>query len=101
MKKQIIVISMLLFTVFSTISYADMIPMRDFIHLKRGMSEGEVLYRIGRYDHESVRTDYHHNVVEKRWFYIPKSEGSNKWITEIVINHYGEIKSMERYRARK
>ena len=82
-------------------AHADMIPMRDFIQLRRGMSEAEVLYRVGRFDYETVRTDYFHNVVEKRWYYIPHQEGSNKWITEIVINNHGKIKHMDRYRARK
>ena len=85
----------------SNLTFADMIPMRDFIQLRRGMTEAEVLYRVGRFDYESVRTDFHRNVVEKRWYYIPHQNGSNKWITEIVINHFGKIKSMDRYRARK
>lgn len=101
MKKSLIPLILSLTALFSTSIKADMIAMRDFIQLKRGMSEAEVLYRVGRYDYQSVRTDYHHNIVEKRWYYIPAKEGSNKWITEIVINNFGEIKSMDRYRARK
>ena len=101
MNKRRILYSLSLSILLSTNINADMIPMRDFILLKRGMSEAEVLYRIGVYDYESVRTDYHHNVVEKRWYYIPVNKGSNQWITEIVINHFGEIKSLDRYRVRK
>ena len=82
-------------------AWADMIPMRDFIQLKRGMSEAEVLYRVGGFDHESVITDYHHNVVKKTWSYIPDYQGSNGWITEIVFDRHGLVQSLERYRVRK
>ena len=82
-------------------SQADMIPMRDFNHLKRGMTEAEVLYRVGPYDHESIYTDHYNNIIRKVWYYIPATRGSNSWITEIVINRIGEIQSLERYRARK
>ena len=83
------------------IASADMIPMRDFILLKRGMSEAEVLYRVGPYDYESVRTDYDRNIISKTWYYIPAGQGSDKWITEIVIDMHGKVKELERYRARR
>jgi hypothetical protein len=89
---------LLLITEFAV---ADMIPLGDFKLLRRGMSEAEVLYRVGVFDYESVRTDHYQNIVEKRWYYIPHVDGSNKWITEIVINQRGEIKNMERYRANR
>lgn len=82
-------------------SHADMIPMRDFNQLKRGMTEAEVLFRVGLYDYESVYTDHYNNIIRKVWYYIPVNRGSNAWITEIVINRLGEIQSLERYRAKK
>lgn len=81
--------------------YADMIPMRDFIQLKRGMSEAEVLYRVGPYDHETVRFDYYNNIQKKTWYYIPIRNTSNSWITEITFNGSGIIQSLERYRVTK
>lgn len=80
---------------------ADMIPMRDFIRLKNGMSEAEVLYRVGTPDHESLYMDYHHNVLRKVWYYIPARTASNAWITEITFDHAGVVQSLQRDRARR
>ena len=79
---------------------AEMIAMRDFIKLKRGMSEGEVLYRVGNFDHESIYSD-HYQVRKKIWYYIPEHIGSKSWITEITFDHTGTVSSLNRYRARK
>ncbi|MGH8245878.1 MAG: hypothetical protein ACREUU_05540 [Gammaproteobacteria bacterium] len=80
---------------------ADMIRMRDYNLLTRGMTEAEVLYRVGGYDHESVYTDYHHNIMRKVWYYIPDRHRSDAWITEIEFDHNGVVQSLQRYRARK
>jgi len=88
-------------TLLSTGSRADMILMRDFIQLTKGMTEAEVLYRIGPFDHESVYTDHHHTIIRKTWYYIPERHSSSSWITEIKFNRLGHIQSMERYRARR
>jgi outer membrane protein assembly factor BamE (lipoprotein component of BamABCDE complex) len=84
----------------SGIARADSIPMTDFIQLKTGMTEAEVLYRVGVYDHETVATDYFHNVIQKTWYYIPAhSERSNShWITEIVFDGTGRMISIDRYK---
>ncbi|MCG8325846.1 MAG: hypothetical protein MI673_10030 [Thiotrichales bacterium] len=83
-----------------TTVYADSIPMGEFIRLKTGMSEAEVLYRVGLYDHESIATDYFHNIIQKTWYYIPaRSELSNaQWITEIVFDGAGRIITIDRYK---
>lgn len=80
---------------------ADMIPMRDYNLLTRGMSEAEVLYRVGTYDHQSVYSDYHNNIMRKVWYYIPERERSDAWITEIEFDHNGIVQSLQRYRVRK
>jgi hypothetical protein len=82
-------------------AYADMIPMRDFNLLSRGMSEAEVLFRVGPYDHETRYTDYDHSVVRKIWYYIPARATSNAWITEIEFDQNGVVQSLNRYRARR
>jgi hypothetical protein len=79
---------------------ADMIPMRDYTLLSRGMSEAEVLFRVGPYDHESRYTDYDHNVIRKIWYYIPHRKTSDSWITEIEFDQGGVVQSLVRYRAR-
>ena len=94
---KILVISCLVFVPY--VSNADMIPMKDFIYLNRGMSEAEVLYRVGPYDHETVVFDYHNNILKKTWYYIPVRNTSNAWITEITFNGSGIIQSLDRYRS--
>jgi hypothetical protein len=79
---------------------ADMIAMRDFNLLKRGMSEAEILFRIGPSDHESLYLDYHHNPLRRVWYYIPEQRGSDAWITEIEFDHLGRVQELRRYRAR-
>ena len=79
---------------------AGAVPMNDFIYLRTGMSEAEVLYRIGPYDHETVAYDYFHNILHKTWYYIPdKGEvGNKKWITEIHFNRDGQVTALDRYK---
>jgi hypothetical protein len=79
---------------------ADMIDMRDYSLLRRGMSEAEILHRVGPSDHQTVFTDWHHNVVRKVWYYIPRHGQSDGWITEIEFDMHGTVQSLERYRAR-
>lgn len=80
---------------------ADMIAMRDYNLLTRGMSEAEVLYRVGPYDHETRYSDYDHNIIRKVWYYIPARSTSNSWITEIEFDQSGVVQSLTRYRARR
>ena len=90
-----------LILVFSPVdSAADMIPMRDYILLKTGMSIAEVLYRVGPFDYESVSSDHHHNIIKQIWYYIPSNQGSDSWITELVFDRAGHLQSLERYRAK-
>lgn len=79
---------------------ADSIPMTDYIRLKTGMSEAEVLYRVGVYDHETVSTDYYNNIIQKTWYYIPahSERSNNHWITEIVFDGTGRMIGIDRYR---
>ena len=90
-----------LILLISSISRAEMIAMRDFIQLQRGMSEGEVLYRVGAFDYESVYSGHYNEVRKRIWYYIPERNGSNAWITEITFDHTGTVSALDRYRARK
>ena len=73
------------------------VDMRDFVRLQRGMTEAEVLYRLGRYDHETVFTDAYHQPIRKRWSYLP-AYGRRGWITEITFDSRGLVSGLERYR---
>lgn len=80
---------------------AESVPMRDYNLLTRGMNEGEVLHRLGPYDHETVSYGYHDRVLSKTWYYFPAPyEVSNRqWITEIRFNGNGEVIQLDRYKA--
>ena len=93
---------LLLFTfmLYCTSVLADQVDMRDYIKVRNGMSEAEVLYLLGPYDHETIRADGFDYVFERTWFYIPFKKGSNKWITEIHFNSRGEVKKRDRYRVK-
>lgn len=79
---------------------ADSVPMRDYNLLTRGMTEAEILYRLGPYDHETVSFDHFLHILHKTWYYIPApNEVSNRqWITEIRFNGNGEVIRLERYK---
>ncbi|MGQ0658720.1 MAG: hypothetical protein ACT4NU_11625 [Chromatiales bacterium] len=73
------------------------VDLPDFNLLSEGMSEAEVLYRLGPYDHETVYTDYYAFPIRKRWAYLP-APGRRGWITEITFNRSGRVERLDRYR---
>lgn len=91
---------LLLFLVvlYGSLASAEAIDMRDYIKLRKGMSEAEVLYRLGAPDHETVKSDYDHNILRRTWFYIPSQQSTDKWITEIEFNSRGRIINLDRNR---
>jgi hypothetical protein len=76
------------------------VDFRDYIGLNEGMTEAEVLYRLGPCDHETFLDDFpvgfHHLPLRKRWAYLPP-RGQSGWITEITFNAAGRVSSLERY----
>lgn len=97
MKKYLLLLLALL---YGSVTSADEIDMRDYIKLRKGMSEAEVLYRLGAPDHETSKTDYHHNILRKTWFFIPTQQSSRKWITEIEFDSNGRIINLDREKLR-
>jgi len=75
---------------------ADTMPMQDFHLLDIGMSQAEVLYRVGPPDRETVFDGGHHGVTRVIWYYIPHRP--NGWITEIIFDSHGRIKDTKRYK---
>jgi hypothetical protein len=69
---------------------------RKFI--REGMSEGEVLMKIGRPDSESVDSGGGASVAVKRWIYLPTS-GDSQTITTLVIRN-GKVEEVRREVAR-
>ena len=95
--KKYLLLSLFLYGSFAS---ADAIDMRDYNLLRNGMSEAEVLYRIGPYDHETIKTDHYHAILRKTWFYIPIQGSTDKWITELSFDGNGKLISRDRYRVK-
>ena len=95
-------IFLLLFLFFMCGKYtsADEIDMRDYILLKNGMTEAEVLFRVGPPNHETIKSDHYNYVFSRTWFYIPDQGSNGKWISELKFNADGELISRDRYRVR-
>lgn len=69
---------------------------RKFI--REGMSEGEVLVKIGRPDSESTDSGGGARVVVKRWIYLP-SPGDPQMVTTIVLRD-GRVAEVNRQMSR-
>ena len=88
----------LLLAGLAPLARADMIPMREYIMLDRGMTEAEVLYRVGPCDYKTDQSDYFHDIISTTWYYIPARRSSDGWITEITFDSRGVVQSLNRYR---
>jgi hypothetical protein len=65
---------------------------RKFI--RQGMSEGEVLMKVGKPDSESMDSGGGAQVTVKRWIYLPAS-GDQQTITTVVFQN-GKVTDVER-----
>ncbi|MGE0383733.1 MAG: hypothetical protein AB7Q97_03330 [Gammaproteobacteria bacterium] len=72
------------------------VDLRKFSLIVEGMSEAEVMYRLGPFDRESVLQDGHHGPLRKKWYYIPDGHYSGEWITEITFDGNGRVKRIDR-----
>lgn len=84
-------------SLYGTHAFANAIDMRDYNLLRNGMSEAEILYRLGPADHETVNTDSHYVVLNRTWFYIPEQTSRSKWITELRFDGRGKLVAKDRY----
>lgn len=75
---------------------AEAMAMRDYHFLDTGMSQAEVLYRVGPPDQESVFGDGIYGASKIIWYYIPNN--SDDWITEIIFDSNGRIRDTRRYK---
>lgn len=69
---------------------------RGFI--RQGMAEGEVLFRIGKPDHEAVVRDAKGQAEEKTWTYFPDSRDAQT--LTIITLRAGVVSNIERKIAR-
>jgi hypothetical protein len=72
----------LLFLAAASSAFAADIGERRFI--REGMSEGEVLLKIGKPDMTSEDTGGGAQVTRKRWIYLPAS-GDSQTLTTVVL----------------
>ena len=63
-----------------------------------GMSEGEVLMKIGKPDSQSEDTGGGSKVTVKRWIYLP-AQGDSQTMTTIVLKN-GKVEEVNRQVAR-
>jgi hypothetical protein len=89
--KRILSVTLFLFFLLST-AYAADPSERNFIH--KGMSEGEVLAKIGSPDSESLDSGAAATETVKRWIYLPTS-GDEQTTTTVVLKK-GKVISVTR-----
>ena len=69
---------------------------RGFI--RKGMGEGEVLYKIGKPDHEAFNRNVRGEPEEKTWTYFPHARDPQT--LTIIKFHSGVVTTIERQIAR-
>jgi hypothetical protein len=67
-------------------------------HIREGMSEGEVLMKIGKPDSESQDSGGGAKVAVKRWIYLPHSR-DQQTMTTIVLRE-GKVTEVNRQTSR-
>ena len=77
---------------------AGAVDLRKFALLRDGMTEAEVLYRLGPYDHEAIYYGHYDAPVKKVWYYIPNGHYSGDWITEITFDSNGLVQKLDRFK---
>jgi len=75
---------------------ADPVDFSDYRMLKRGMSEAQILSRIGEPDRETVIDNA--LSYKKIWYYLPDGSYSWQFITIITIDANGRVSRIERER---
>ena len=75
---------------------ADHVDFSDYRMLKRGMSEAQVVSRIGEPDRETVIDNA--LPYKKIWYYLPDGGYSWQFITIITIDANGRVSRIERER---
>ena len=86
-----VVFALALLAISGTAAAADPAE-RKFI--RQGMSEGEVLMKVGKPDSESIDSGGGAKVTVKRWIYLPTS-GDQQTITTVVLQN-GKVTDVER-----
>ena len=70
------------------------VDARERGFIRQGMAEGEVLFRIGKPDHEAVVRDVKGQAEEKTWTYFPDSRDAQT--LTIITLRAGVVSNIER-----
>lgn len=85
--------AILLFS-FNSTTLAAAIPFDDYLFLKEGMSEGEVLVRVGPPDFISGVDNFY--LHRKIWYYLPDGNYSGDRLTQLTFDVRGRVIQIER-----
>lgn len=88
------VLAFILLLGLSPATLAEAIPFDDYIFLKEGMSEGEVLLRVGPPDFVSVVDNFY--LQRRIWYYLPDGNYSGDRLTELTFDVRGKVIQIER-----
>lgn len=92
--RNVIVINVLAFACISAMA----VDARERGFISKGMPEGEVLYRIGKPDHEALIKSVRGEPEEKSWTYFPHTQDPQT--LTILILKAGVVVNVERKIAR-
>lgn len=92
MAKRFILIAFLLG--LSPQARANAIPFNDYIFLREGMSQAEVLLRVGPPDFVSVVNTFF--IYTAIWYYLPDPSYSGTRLTELTFDFRGKVIDIER-----
>lgn len=70
------------------------IPFGDFRLLNEGMSEAQILLRVGPPDHETFVDNFF--TYKKIWYYIPDGSYSDDRLTELTFDINGKVVFIKR-----
>ena len=86
--------SLLALTLAATSACAAAADARERGFISKGMAEGEVLFRIGKPDHETFVRDVKGQAEEKTWTYFPDSRDPQT--LTIITLRAGVVTNIER-----
>ena len=94
--RRIMLLALAIMMVAASCAFAADVSERKFI--QDGMSEGEVLLKIGKPDSESVDSGGGASIMVKRWIYLP-APGDSQTLTTITLRE-GKVINVERQISR-
>ena len=86
--------SLLVLTLAAASASAAAVDARERGFIRQGMAEGEVLFRIGKPDHETFVRDVKGQAEEKTWTYFPDSRDA-----QTLDHHHDPRRRRQQHRS--